>query len=690
MLRHQPMRPPKARRDDTVETLHGIEIKDPYRWLEDPNHAEVQAWVDEQNRVTFDFLERAPGRPRILARLTELWDYERLGIPFLEGGRLFFSKNDGLQNQAVLYSAPTVDAEPRVLLDPNRLSPDGTVALSTLAVSRDGRRLAYGLSASGSDWMDFRVRDVDTGEDTADHVRWVRFSGAAWTHDGAGFFYSRYDEPPPGEAYTALARDQKLCYHRLGTPQSEDELVYQRPDQPEWGFGASVTDDGRYLAISVWHGTSPKNRLFYRDLAAARGGPIVELLSDGDAAYHLVGNDGTRLFVHTDLDAPRGRVIEIDLAHPERAAWRELIPQSEHTLTGVTWVGGRFFANYLAHACSRVFVHARDGELLGEVELPGLGTVVGFGGRPEDRVTFYAFTGFTTPTRIYRYDIAEKRSTLHFAPELRFDPDAYETRQVFFQSKDGTRVPMFLAGRKDLPMDGGDRPTYLYGYGGFNIPLTPAFDPSRLLWMEMGGVLAVANLRGGGEYGEEWHQAGCGPRRQNVFDDFIAAAEHLVETRVTRAERIAIAGSSNGGLLVGACLTQRPELFGAALPDVGVLDMLRFHKFTIGWAWVSDYGSPDDPADFHVLLRYSPLHNVKPAVYPATLITTADTDDRVVSAHSYKFAAALQEAQQGGAPVLLRVDVKAGHGAGKPTAKVIAMAADRLAFLEEILKMRTT
>jgi len=680
------MRPPPTRRDDTVDNLHGIEVKDPYRWLEDPNHPEVQAWVEQQNRVTFDFLERIAGRPRILARITELWDYERLGIPFLEGGRLFFSKNDGLQNQAVLYTAPSLDAEPKVLLDPNRLSPDGTVALSSMAVSRDGRRLAYGLSASGSDWMEWKVRDVESGHDLDDHVRWVRFSGAAWTHDGTGFFYSRYDEPPPGEAYTALARDQKLCYHRLGTPQSEDELVYQRPDQPEWGFGASVTDDGRYLVISVWHGTSPKNRLFYRDLEAH--GPIVELLADGDAAYHIVGNDGSRFFVHTDLDAPRGRLIEIDLAHPERSAWREIIPETEHTLTGITWIGGRFFANYLAHACSRVHVHGRDGEPAGEVELPGVGTVVGFGGRPEDRFTFYAYTGFTTPARIYRYDIAEKVSTLHFAPELKFDPDAYQTKQVFFESKDGTRVPMFLSGRADLPLDAGDRPTYLYGYGGFNIPLTPAFDPSRLAWMEMGGVLAVANLRGGGEYGEEWHQAGCGHRRQNVFDDFIGAAEHLLATRVTRPDRIAIAGSSNGGLLVGAVMTQRPELFGAALPDVGVLDMLRFHKFTIGWAWVSDYGSPDDPDDFQVLLRYSPLHNLRPAAYPATLITTADTDDRVVSAHSYKFAAALQAAQRGSAPVLLRVDVKAGHGAGKPTAKVIAMAADRLAFLEEILKMR--
>jgi prolyl oligopeptidase len=679
------MRPPMTRRDETTYALHGVEIADPYRWLEDPNHPEVRAWVEEQNRVTFAALEELPARPRIQRRLTELWDYERLGVPFIEGGRIFFSKNDGLQNQAVLYTADALDAPARVLLDPNGLSADGTVALMGMAVSRDGARLAYGLSASGSDWMEWRVRDVATGEDLPDLVRWVRFSGAAFTPDGQGFYYSRYDEPAPGEAHTAVALNQKLCFHRIGTPQTEDLLVYERPDQPEWGFGASVTDDGRYLVVSVWHGTSPRNRLFYRDLDV--DGPIVELLADNDAAYHFAGNEGTRFFIHTDLDAPRGRLIEIDLGRPERAAWRELVPQTDDTLQGVSHVGGRFFASYLADAHSRVRAHALDGTPLGDIALPGLGTAVGFGGRPTDDVTFFAYTGFTTPTRIYRHDVAAGVSTLHFAPKVAFDPEAYETRQVFYRSKDGTRVPMFLAHRRGLVADG-DQPVYLYGYGGFNIPLTPAFDPSRLLWMELGGVLAVANLRGGGEYGEDWHQAGCGRNRQNVFDDFIAAAEHLVATGLTRPSKIAIAGSSNGGLLVGACLAQRPELFGAALPDVGVLDMLRFHKFTIGWAWISDYGSPDDPDDFQVLRAYSPLHNLRPgAAYPPTLITTADTDDRVVSAHSYKFAAALQAAQGGPAPILLRVDVKAGHGAGKPTAKVIAVNADRLAWLTHVLGM---
>jgi prolyl oligopeptidase len=462
-------------------------------------------------------------------------------------------------------------------------------------------------------------------------------------------------------------------------------LIYQRPDQPEWGFGGGVTDDGAYLAISVWHGSDPKNRLFVQDLGA--GGPVVELLPDADAAYNLVGNDGTRLWITTDLDAPRGRLIEIDLADPARARWKTLIAETEHTLLGVSQVGEGFFAHYLADACSRVVRHDLSGARTGTVELPGLGTAGGFGGRRGDHETYYSFSSFTTPSRLYRYDLATGASTLVFAPKVPFDPDAFETRQVFYGSKDGTRVPMFLTSKKGLAPDG-DVPTYLYGYGGFNIPLTPQFDPGRLPWLERGGLLAIPNLRGGGEYGEAWHQAGTRARKQNVFDDFIAAAEHLCAAGWTRPARIAIAGGSNGGLLVGACLTQRPELFGAALPDVGVLDMLRFHKFTIGWAWVSDYGSPDDPELFPVLLGYSPLHNLRPGTaYPPTLITTADTDDRVVSAHSYKFAAALQAAQGGPAPVLLRVDVRAGHGVGKPISKVIDATADRLAFVVRVFGM---
>ena len=643
------MKPPATRRVDHVDLLHGREVRDPYRWLEDPNDPEVRAWVDEQNRVTAAFVD-GPVRERLQKRLLEVWNYERYGVPTIEGGRAFYFKNDGLQNQAVLWTAPRMGEPGRVLLDPNALSADGTVALTGMAVTRDGRRVAYGLSASGSDWQEWRVRDIGSGVDLDDHLRWVRFSGASFTPDGTAFYYSRYAEPPAGQAHTAVARDQKLCHHRVGTPQSQDILVYERPDQPEWGFGAIVTDDGRYLVISVWHGTDPKNRLFYQDLGA--GGAVVELLPDADAAYNFVDNEGSRFWVQTDLDAPRGRLIEIDLERPARDNWREIIPESEHALQGVSVVGERFFAHYLADAHSKVVLHALDGRPLGEVPLPGLGSAGGFGGRREDRETYFSFSGFTTPTRIYRYDVPTGAQTLVFAPKVPFDPDAYETRQVFYRSRDGTRVPMFLTARKDLARDGAI-PTYLYGYGGFNISITPQYDPSRLAWLEEGGLLAVANLRGGGEYGEDWHQGGTRARKQNVFDDFIAAAEHLVAEGYTRPSRLAIAGSSNGGLLVGACLTQRPDLFGAALPDVGVLDMVRFHKFTIGWAWVSDYGSPDDADMLPVLLAYSPLHNLRDGTrYPATLVTTADTDDRVVSAHSYKFVAALQAVQAGDAPVL--------------------------------------
>jgi prolyl oligopeptidase len=676
---------PPTRSSADEDVLHGVPIPDPHRWLEDPNDPEVQAWVTAQNRLSEEFLA-GPARDALVRRLTELWNYERVGIPFKENGRYFVYRNDGLQDQSVLCVMPSLDATPRVLLDPNRLSADGTVALGGVAVSRDGKKVAYGLSASGSDWQEWRIRDVESGEDLPDLLRWVRFSGAAWTADGAGFFYARYDEPASDERHTAVALDQKLCYHRLGTDQADDELVYARPDQREWGFGAVVTDDGRYLGIEVWHGTAPTNRFFYRDLAGS--GPIVELLPDADAAYHLVGNEGTRFWFLTDLDAPRRRLIEIDVTQPGRLFWKVLIPEASDALQGVSYVGGRFLAHYLRDACSHVRVFDRHGVPCAEPTLPGLGSISGLGGRADDPETFFAFTGFTTPSTIYRYDVDSNTTTLLRAPAVRFSPERYQTEQVFVPSKDGTRVPMFLVHRKDIIPDG-NVPTYLYGYGGFGISLTPAFEVSRLAWLDRGGLIAIANLRGGGEYGEQWRLAGTRHRRQNVFDDFIACAEWLISSRWTQPRRLAIAGSSNGGLLVGACMTQRPDLFGAALPDVGVLDMLRFHKFTIGWAWTSDYGSPDDPADFAVLRSYSPLHAVRRgAHYPATLITTADTDDRVVAAHSYKFCAALQAVQPADAPpILLRVDVRAGHGAGKPTSKVIAQIADRYAFLFRVFAM---
>lgn len=664
-----------------VDVYHGVAVADPYRWLEDDNSTETKAWVEAQNRVTFGYLERIPQRAALRERLTQLWNFERYSPPSRRGERYFFSKNDGLQNQAVLYVADALDAAPRVLLDPNTLSKDGTVALSGAAVSHDGNLLAYGLATAGSDWQEWKVRDVRTGEDLADHVRWVKFSGASWTKDGQGFFYSRYDEPDEKSKLTRVNYFQKLYYHRIGMPQAEDRLIYHRPDQKEWGFGGYVTDDGRYLIITVTRGTDPKNCVFYLDLQDPQA-QVVELLTGFEADYAFVDNDGPVFWFKTDLDAPRGRLMAINTAQSARSHWKELIPQSAETLTGVGTVGNRFVATYLKDARSVVKLFTLEGQFEREIELPGIGSVGGWGGKRDDTETFYAFTSFTVPGRIYRYDFTTGTSTLWRQPQVDFNPDDYETRQVFYTSKDGTRVPMFLTHRKGLRRDG-KNPTLLYGYGGFNISLTPAFSVANLVWMERGGVYAVPNLRGGGEYGEAWHQAGTKLQKQNVFDDFIAAAEWLNANGYTSPKRLAISGGSNGGLLVGACMTQRPELFGAVLPAVGVMDMLRFHKFTIGWAWTSDYGSADDPAEFKALHAYSPLHNLRSGVrYPATLITTADHDDRVVPAHSFKFAARLQECQaRGGPPVLIRIETKAGHGAGKPTTKLIEEATDRLAFI---------
>jgi len=629
-------------------------------------------------------LQEIPAREQLKKRLTQLWDYEKYGVPFKRGARYFFFKNDGLQNQSVLYTLTDLEAEPQVLLDPNQLSEDGTVALSGLAVSEDGALLAYGLSRSGSDWQEWFVRDVATASDRPDHLQWIKFSGAAWTQDSQGFFYSRYDEPNEQTQYEDINYFQKLYYHRLGTPQSEDILIYERPDQKEWGFDGSVSEDGRYLIVTVWRGTDPKHLVFYRDLQDPNAG-VVELINQFEADYRFIGNDGARFWFRTDLDAPRGRVIAIDLERPERQHWQEVIPEAAETLEDVGLLNNQFVVDYLQDAHTQIKVFDLNGAFVQEIELPGIGSVGGFDGKRFDTETFYSFTSFTTPTTIYRYDFQTQTSTPFRQPQVDFNPGDYETHQVFYSSKDGTRVPMFITHRRGLKLNG-QNPTYLYGYGGFGIALTPSFSVSNLVWMELGGVFAVANLRGGGEYGEDWHQAGTQHNKQNVFDDFIAAAEWLIAQQYTCPRKLAIGGGSNGGLLVGACMTQRPDLFAAALPAVGVMDMLRFHRFTIGWAWVSEYGSSEDPEMFKVLYAYSPLHNLKPgAAYPATLITTADHDDRVVPAHSFKFAAALQAAHRGDAPVLIRIETKAGHGAGKPTAKLIEEASDRWAFLVRVL-----
>jgi prolyl oligopeptidase len=675
---------PETRTVDQVDTYHGIAVPDPYRWLEDPHAPESQAWIEAQNQVTFGYLEQLPGRDQLQQRLTELWNYERYGIPFKRGDRYFFYKNDGLQNQSVLYTLPTLEAEPTVLLDPNTLSADGTVALSAVAISENGAYLAYGLSASGSDWVEWQVRDIASGKDFDDHLKWVKFSGAAWTHDHQGWFYSRYDEPDATTKLEAVNYYQKLYYHRLGTPQSEDVLVYERPDQKEWGFSGGVTDDGRYLVISVWRGTDPRNLVFYKDLSSPDS-PVVELISAFEAEFSYVGNEGTRFWFRTDLDAPKGRLLAIDLADPDRDHWQAVIPEAADTLQDVSLLNHQFVVDYLSDARSQVKIFDLQGQFVREVALPGIGSVGGFSGKREDTETFYSFTSFTTPSTIYRYDLVTGESQLYRQPQVNFDPDAYTTTQVFYPSADGTRVPMFITHKRGLELNG-QNPTLLYGYGGFSISLTPSFSVSNLVWLELGGVYAVPNLRGGGEYGEDWHLAGTKLNKQNVFDDFIAAAEWLIAQGYTHRDRLAIMGGSNGGLLVGACITQRPDLFAAALPAVGVMDMLRFNQFTIGWAWESDYGSPQDEAEFKALYAYSPLHNLKlGTAYPATMITTADHDDRVVPAHSFKFAAALQAAHQGEAPVLIRIETKAGHGAGKPTAKVIEEVRDRWAFLADNL-----
>jgi prolyl oligopeptidase len=677
---------PVTAKVDQIDDYHGVSIADPYRWLEDPDSDESKAWIEAQNQVTFAYLNDIPARETLKQRIERLWNYEKFGTPFKRGDRYFYFKNDGLQNQSILYTLPNLEAEPRVLLDPNKLSEDGTVALSGLAISEDASLMAYGLSVSGSDWQEWKVRDVETGTDLPDHLQWIKFSGASWTHDHQGFFYSRYSEPDDSSKLEAVNYFQKLYYHRLGTPQSEDVLIYERPDEKEWGFRGYVTEDGSYLIISVWRGTDPKNLLFYKALTDPNS-EVVELINTFEADYSLIDNDGTTFWVQTDLDAPRGRVLAIDLNASEKSNWQEVIPQAEETLSGVGLLNNQFVASYLKDAHTQIKIFDLNGAFVREVALPGLGSAGGFGGKRYDTETFYSFTSFTTPNTIYHYNMLTGESRVFRQPNVDFNPDDYETRQIFYTSKDGTKVPLFITHKKGLKQDGSN-PTYLYGYGGFNVSLTPSFSPSNLVWMELGGIYAVPNLRGGGEYGEEWHQAGMKLKKQNVFDDFIAAAEWLIEQGYTSPQKLAIAGGSNGGLLVGACLAQRPELFAAALPAVGVMDMLRFHKFTIGWAWCSEYGSPENPEEFQAIYAYSPLHNLKPnTAYPATLITTADHDDRVVPAHSFKFAAALQSAHTGAAPVLIRIETKAGHGAGKPTAKVIEEMADRWAFLVRTLNM---
>jgi len=682
-----PLLYPDARKGDQVDDYNGKKVADPYRWLENTESPETRTWVEAENKLTSAYLNQIPERNWIKQRLTSLWNYERVGIPFKRlGGLYFYFGNNGHQNQDVLYEQFSLDSEPHVLIDPNTLSADGTVALVGTALSHDGKLMAYGLSSAGSDWREWKIRDVKTAKDAPDELKWIKFSSVSWTKDDKGLYYSRYATPRAGQKLEDLNYNQKVYYHQLGTDQSADVLVYERRDHKDWIFNADVSEDGRFLIINISQGTEVNNRIYYLDLHV-RNAEVTPLLDNFDASYQFVGNDGPLFWFQTNKDAPRGKLIGINIQDPDRKRWKTVVPETNEVLDSVTVINDTFIASYMKDAHTRVQLFDLDGKSKGEVSLPGIGTAAGFRGERRDLETFYAFTSFTAPTTIYRYDLTTGASTAFRQPKLDYEAGDYETQQVFYPSKDGTKIPMFLTYKKGLKLDG-KNPTLLYGYGGFDVSLTPSFSPSNIVWMEIGGVLAVPNLRGGGEYGEEWHRAGMKLKKQTVFDDFISAAEWLIANKYTISSKLAVNGASNGGLLVGACLTQRPDLFGAAVPEVGVMDMLRFQKFTIGWAWVSDYGSSDNAEDFKALYAYSPLHNIKPRTrYPATLILTADHDDRVVPGHSFKFAATLQAAQSGDAPVLIRIETRAGHGAGKPVSKIIDEKSDIFGFLVRALQM---
>ena len=673
---------PDTHRGDVVDDYHGTQVADPYRWLEDTDSEATADWVARQNAITDQVLAELDTREGFRERLTELWNYERFGVPTVNDDLLVYERNDGLQNQAVLYLQTGLDGKPRVLIDPNTLSADGTVALAGYALSPNGRFLAYALAESGSDWRSIRVRDVASGRDLLETLTDVKFSDIDWTRDSLGFFYSRY--PSKDGTFDDLA-NQSLWYHRVGRLQSEDVQVYARPDKPERGFDAAVTRGGRYVAISTWRGAEEKNQLFRLDLGDGDtpnfDGPVTPVVEGFVARYDVIGSSEHTVYVFSTENAPRGQVIAINLAKPAKTHWRTVIPQGEETIESVEFAGGRLVVVSMRDAAHRMRVYSTAGKLEREIALPGLGTVGSVAGQADDSTLYYSYESFLRADTIYRTDLNTGKRAVWQSPDIDFNADDYVTEQVFYTSKDGTRVPMFITYKKGMKPTG-DHRTLLYGYGGFNVSLTPYFRIHRLAWLERGGVFALANLRGGGEYGEAWHAAGTRENKQNVFDDFIAAGEYLVESGWTAPEHLAIQGGSNGGLLVGAVSNQRPDLFAAAQPAVGVMDMLRFHKFTIGWAWVPDYGSSDDAEGFDYLHAYSPLHNIKPGTdYPATLVTTADHDDRVVPGHSFKYIAALQHAHAGDDPVVIRIETKAGHGAGKPTSKRIAEAADVYAFL---------
>jgi len=668
---------PETAKVDTVTDYFGTRIADPFRWLENDASAETEAWVLAENAVTDAYLAQIPYREKVRERLEQIWDYPKFGVPFQEGNYFFYFKNDGLQNQSVLYIKNGIDGEPEVLLDPNAFSEDGTIALAGLSVSHDAKYLAYSLATSGSDWNEIHVLKIEGRTELPDVLNWVKFSGMSWEKEG--FYYSRYDEPVKGLEYSNKNEFHKVFYHKLGTLQAEDILIFQDPDYPQRNYGASVTEDEHFLILYQSESTSG-NALYCKDLTR-KGAKFVPLVTDFENDYTVVDNFGDQLLVLTNCKAPKKMLVLMDPKNPKPENWKVVIPEQEDVLESVTLAGDRIVAEYMHKAASVALLFDYEGNRTGEIELPTVGTLAGFNGKKGENIAFYGFTSFTFPTTIYKYAVASGQSEVYIRPEIDFDPDTYEVKQVEYPSKDGTLITMFIVYRKGLQLNGRN-PTLLYGYGGFNISLTPGFSVTRLVFLEQGGVYAVPNLRGGGEYGEEWHKAGTLERKQNVFDDFIAAAEYLISEKYTSSDKLAIMGGSNGGLLVGACMTQRPELFKVAIPQVGVLDMLRYHLFTIGWAWATDYGTSETEEGFNYLIRYSPLHNIKNGVsYPATFATTADHDDRVVPAHSFKFMARLQEANTGPNPVLIRIETKAGHGGGKPTSKIIEEYADTWSFM---------
>lgn len=676
---------PVAKKVDQIDDYHGTKVADPYRWLEDTESAETKAWIEAQNKVTFDYLATIPQREQIKKRLTELWNYEKYSAPFKAGKNYFYYKNDGLQNQSVLYIADSISDPGRVFLDPNKLSADGTAALAGTSFTDDGKLMAYGVAIAGSDRSEWRVKNVETGEDLADVLPPNRQGGISWLKDNSGFFYSSFKPTEKGKELKETTFFQKFYFHKLGTPVSEDVVVYERPDNKEYFMGGGVTEDGKWLIISVGKGTGRENMVYYKDLTKKDSAimPLIDKLTDD---YSFIGNDGATFYFRTDNNAPRAKVVKINVGDKEMK-WEDVIAEAPETLQGVDFLNNQLVLNYLKDAYTQIKIHDLSGKFVRDVKLPGIGSAGGFGGKRFDTETFYSYSSYNAPPTIYRYDMKTGKSEIFRQAKVAFNPSDYEVKQVKFASKDGTMVPMFIVHKKGIKLDG-TNPTLLYGYGGFNISQTPGFSVGRLVWLEMGGVYVVANIRGGAEYGEAWHEAGTKLKKQNTFDDFIGAGEWLIANRYTSPSKLAIQGGSNGGLLVGAVLNQRPDLFGAALPAVGVMDMLRFPKFTIGWAWTSDYGSPDNKDEFAAIYKYSPLHNIKPGTkFPAVMVTTADHDDRVFPAHSFKYAAALQAAQAGDAPVLIRIETKAGHGAGKPTSKQIEEAADIYGFLMKSLGM---